>query len=108
MGSSVIRHSGRRYQAGLCFSASPPILRQCRGFQPAMEVPMARWLLALALVTLLATPASAQEDPPPPPGGWPADIPCGWMESLLFHVHAHLAIYVDGHPQDVPMGIGIG
>jgi len=30
------------------------------------------------------------------------------MESLLFHVHTHLAIYVDGQPYEVPMGIGIG
>lgn len=63
--------------------------------------------LALALAMLTIRPVTAQEGPTPQ-GGWPNDIPCARLESLLFHVHAHLAIYVDGEPQEVPYGIGIG
>jgi hypothetical protein len=55
---------------------------------------------------LIVSPAIAQDEEPP--GGWPADIPCARLEALLFHVHAHLAIYVEGEPQEVPYGIGIG
>src|SRR4051794_21886736 len=69
---------------------------------------MTRMLLAFVLLLLTASPTSAQDDPLAPPGGWPNDIPCGRMESLLFHIHAHLAIYVDGEPYEVPMGVGIG
>jgi hypothetical protein len=38
----------------------------------------------------------------------PNGLPCGRVESLLFHMHAHLAIYVDGETREVPYGIGIG
>jgi hypothetical protein len=34
-------------------------------------------------------------------------IPCQNTEQLLFHVHAHLAIYVDGASRSIPEGIGI-
>ena len=29
------------------------------------------------------------------------------MEQLAYHIHAHLAIYVDGQPMTVPAGVGI-
>jgi hypothetical protein len=35
-------------------------------------------------------------------------ISCETSEQLLFHIHAHLAIYVAGQPRLVPAGIGIG
>jgi hypothetical protein len=35
-------------------------------------------------------------------------IPCETSERVVFHIHAHLAIDVDGQPQIVPYGIGIG
>jgi hypothetical protein len=35
-------------------------------------------------------------------------IPCGSIEQLAFHVHAHLTIFVSGKPRQVPAGIGIG
>lgn len=35
-------------------------------------------------------------------------IACDSSEQLLFHIHAHLAIYVDGVQKLVPAGIGIG
>jgi hypothetical protein len=40
--------------------------------------------------------------------GEPVDgIEAGSMEQLLFHIHAHLAIYVHGQQEFVPYGIGI-
>jgi hypothetical protein len=40
--------------------------------------------------------------------GEPVDgIEAGNMEQLLFHIHAHLAIYVHGQQKFVPYGIGI-
>jgi hypothetical protein len=35
-------------------------------------------------------------------------IPCGTIEQLAFHVHAHLTIFVSGRQRRVPAGIGIG
>jgi hypothetical protein len=29
------------------------------------------------------------------------------MEQVLFHIHAHLAVFVDGQPKAVPYGVGI-
>lgn len=49
----------------------------------------------------------------PAPSGKAADgatvdgIRCQANEQVLFHVHAHLAVYVDGSPRQVPYGIGI-
>jgi hypothetical protein len=41
-------------------------------------------------------------------GGGPVDgIEAGSMEQLVFHIHAHLAIYVNGQQKLVPYGIGI-
>ncbi len=63
--------------------------------------------IALALAVLWVQPVAAQEreDAPSPDSN---QIPCARLESLLFHVHAHLAIYVDGEPEEIPYGIGIG
>jgi hypothetical protein len=49
--------------------------------------------------------------PAVPAGGKPPEvdgITCDRTESVLFHIHSHLAIYVNGQPQTVPHGIGIG
>jgi hypothetical protein len=35
-------------------------------------------------------------------------VPCDALESTIFHIHMHLAIFVDGQEQLVPFGIGIG
>jgi hypothetical protein len=35
-------------------------------------------------------------------------IKCESSEQLLFHIHAHLAIFVDGEPKLLAAGIGIG
>ena len=34
-------------------------------------------------------------------------IKCTQLEQLAYHVHAHLAIFVNGKPMGIPMGIGI-
>ncbi|HEV7464758.1 MAG TPA: hypothetical protein VGP96_00565 [Candidatus Dormibacteraeota bacterium] len=40
--------------------------------------------------------------------GAPVDgIECQTMEQVLFHIHAHLAVYVDGRARGIPEGIGI-
>jgi hypothetical protein len=36
-----------------------------------------------------------------------AGIQCGSTEQLAYHIHAHLAVYVNGQPRAVPGGIGI-
>jgi hypothetical protein len=46
----------------------------------------------------------------PASGGTPEvnGISCDSLESTLFHIHVHLAIFVQGQAQVVPYGIGIG
>jgi hypothetical protein len=34
-------------------------------------------------------------------------IQCGATEQLAYHIHAHLAVYVNGQPRSLPAGIGI-
>ncbi len=34
-------------------------------------------------------------------------ITCGPTEQLVYHIHAHLQVYVDGDPRALPGGIGI-
>src|SRR4051794_522480 len=36
-----------------------------------------------------------------------AGIQCQTQEQAIFHIHAHLAVYVDGRPRLIPEGIGI-
>ncbi len=40
-------------------------------------------------------------------GATVAGISCGSHEESVFHIHAHLAVYVDGQSRGVPEGIGI-
>jgi hypothetical protein len=69
---------------------------------------MGRILGVVLMLAVLATQPIAAQDADTEPGDGPNGIPCARIESLLFHVHAHLAIYVDGEPREVPYGIGIG
>ena len=40
--------------------------------------------------------------------GQPVDgIECQQMEQVLYHIHAHLAVYVNGDPRLIPAGVGI-
>ncbi|MGQ0843996.1 MAG: hypothetical protein ACT4QF_07650 [Sporichthyaceae bacterium] len=41
------------------------------------------------------------------PGGIVNGITCREGEKFVFHVHAHLALFVDGKPRQVPAGIGV-
>ncbi|HEY7416650.1 MAG TPA: hypothetical protein VH593_15785 [Ktedonobacteraceae bacterium] len=34
-------------------------------------------------------------------------IQCNSMEQLTYHVHAHVSIYVNGQPAEIPAGVGI-
>jgi hypothetical protein len=34
-------------------------------------------------------------------------IQCQGSEQVLFHIHAHLTVFVDGMPREIPYGIGI-
>jgi hypothetical protein len=34
-------------------------------------------------------------------------IQCQSSEQLVYHIHAHLAVYVEGRPRPIPLGIGI-
>jgi hypothetical protein len=49
----------------------------------------------------LAAPGS------PAPGASVDGIQCQAGEQLLFHIHARLTIFVDGHSERVPYGVGI-
>jgi len=40
-------------------------------------------------------------------GGKVDGISCQTSEQLLFHIHAHLTLFVNGSPRQVPAGIGI-
>jgi hypothetical protein len=40
-------------------------------------------------------------------GGTVARIQCGATEQLVYHIHAHLAVYDNGQPRSLPPGIGI-
>jgi hypothetical protein len=70
-------------------------------------------VVVLALGSAKHTPATstsagdALASPSGGPQGQPVDgMTCG-AETLLFHIHAHLAVFVDGQPKTVPAGIGI-
>jgi hypothetical protein len=62
---------------------------------------------AAASATVAARPAAtatAAAGVLPPING----ISCDALESTVVHIHLHLAIFVNGEEQQVPMGIGIG
>jgi hypothetical protein len=56
----------------------------------------------LAIVAAACASSSANSGPQPVDG-----IPCESGEQLAYHVHAHVAIFVDGQQASVPAGIGI-
>jgi hypothetical protein len=83
-----------------------------------------RWwrptLLLAALLAAIPAGCGSTSEPPPAPGeliwsapGNPLELTlrAGLQpepkETLIFHVHAHLDVLIDGHPVLVPAGIGI-
>ena len=59
--------------------------------------------------TAASSAASLDTVPPLQPGtGQTVDgIACERQEQVVYHIHAHLAIYVNGQARTVPLGIGI-
>ena len=41
------------------------------------------------------------------PGGAVDGVQCAPIEQLVYHIHAHLQVYVDGHPRALPAAIGL-
>jgi hypothetical protein len=67
-------------------------------------------LVTAAALGCLVISAGCGQGTSPAGGTYPPinGIPCETSERVLFHIHAHLAIYVDGQQQVVPYGTGIG
>ncbi|HZP27144.1 MAG TPA: hypothetical protein VFB90_08875 [Dehalococcoidia bacterium] len=70
---------------------------------------MLRWALALLGLSavLLAAACSSTSEAPSNSGNTADDIPCEAGERLTYHVHVHLAIFLEGQPVTVPAGTGI-
>jgi hypothetical protein len=61
--------------------------------------------------TVSAAPTSQSRAAAPAGQAQPPDvngISCDALESTIFHIHAHVAIFVNGAEQVIPFGIGIG
>ena len=95
------------------------VLVACAGSPPAAPAVPAGDLASLGPL-VSPSPAPAGPEGPPIPAGPPlADlskaatgqtvdgIKCETSEQVAYHIHSHLAIYVDGKPRQVPYGIGI-
>ena len=61
-------------------------------------------LTPLPVAAATSRRASASAAPLPDVNG----ISCDALESTIFHIHVHLAIFVDGQEQGLPLGVGIG
>ena len=58
-------------------------------------------------VPLEAGPALAPAGAIPPAKATPYAVQCGSSEQVATHIHSHLAVYVDGHPRSIPLGVGM-
>jgi hypothetical protein len=81
---------------------------------PAWLLPLVMTVVALVVIFLAAflyyrqTPTPTPSAPTTAATGQPVDgVQCQTSEQVAYHIHAHLAIYVNGQPQTVPFGIGI-
>jgi hypothetical protein len=61
-------------------------------------------LTAVPVAVATSRRASGAATPLPDVNG----ISCDTLESTIFHIHVHLAIFVDGQEQMLPLGVGIG
>lgn len=59
---------------------------------------------AVPIAAAASRRASSPATPLPDVNG----ISCDTLESTIFHIHVHLAIFVDGQEQMLPLGVGIG
>jgi len=81
---------------------------------PVWLLPLVMTVVALVVIFLAAflyyrqTPTPTPSPPTTAATGQPVDgVQCQTSEQVAYHIHAHLAIYVNGQPQTVPLGIGI-
>ena len=90
----------------------PPVRRSR---MPAWLLPVALAFVALAVI-VAALVLYSQQRPSSSPTAAPltaatgqpvSGIQCQTSEQLVYHIHAHLAIFADGQPRTVPAGIGI-
>lgn len=58
-------------------------------------------------VPLEAGPALAPAGAIPPAKAAPYAVQCGSTEQIATHIHSHLAVYVDGRPRSIPLGVGM-
>ena len=107
-------------------SAAPPRRRRFGLFVPLLLVAIAAVVgVAVVFIGFPAEPARRQlaqaqptaspfapaaAKPIAAPGPLPAvrGISCDALESTLFHIHVHLAIFVNSQEQQVPYGVGVG
>jgi hypothetical protein len=86
-----------------CSSAGPG--------QPATNGPTGTGGTPVTVVSSGPQPATGAAPWPAPPGPMARAMAAGLLpqrfETLQHHVHAHLDVYVDGHHETVPAGIGI-
>jgi hypothetical protein len=106
--TAVQPRPGQRHGPG-----RPPPVRRSR--LPAWLLPVAMTVVALVII-FVALVLYSQQKPSPSPTAAPltaatgqpvGGIQCQTSEQLVYHVHAHLAIFGDGQPRTVPAGIGI-
>jgi hypothetical protein len=89
----------------------PPVRRTAL---PGWLLPVAMTVVALAIIFVAAvlyyrmTPSSTPAAPSTAATGQTVDgIQCQTSEQVAYHIHAHLAVFADGQPRTVPLGIGI-
>lgn len=79
--------------------------------QPA-STPVAQRPASVAATTAPVPAATVASSPRTAPVGAPLptinDISCDALESTIFHIHVHLALFVDGQELQIPFGVGIG
>jgi len=103
--------------------SAPPPVAPTRRRQPARRVGPPEWVVPVSLavggvvvlaIVVIVIAAFVRTGPTQSGGPNPSatgqtinDIKCETQEQVLFHIHAHLAIYANGQPRTVPAGIGI-
>jgi hypothetical protein len=104
------RAERRRQAAGQRRAASrrgtPPASAPRRWLLPAI-VALAAALLIGVVGAVLLNQSNAETPLPAATGQTIDDIACNTTEQLVYHIHAHLAVFVNGQAQTIPAGIGI-
>jgi len=90
--------------AVLVLTANRPGTPQVAGSSTVAPSAPRPTLTAMPVVAANSRRSSAAASPMPDVNG----VSCDALESTIFHIHVHLAIFVDGQEQLVPLGVGIG